>query len=119
MFKLLTMIICLFFLGCATIGNEQISKSEIISKIEIGKSTKTDMRSLFGEPTKVNFQENGKEIWEYIYKKGQVKPATFIPLVGIFAGGAKIEGNTLTIMFNDKGVVEKYGTGKIEGESHT
>lgn len=105
--------------GCATIGNEQISRYETTSKIEIGKSTKADVRALVGEPTKVNFQENGKEIWEYKFSKGHIKPATFIPLVGIFAGGMKVEGNTLTIMFNNAGVVEKYGTGKIEGESHT
>jgi outer membrane protein assembly factor BamE (lipoprotein component of BamABCDE complex) len=70
-----------------------------------------------GEPTKVNFQENDKEIWEYVYKKGNVKPASFIPIVGLFAGGANVEGNTLTIMFNKDGVVEKYGTGKTSGES--
>lgn len=117
--KISILVILVFMAGCATVGNQQISSYSITSQIQIGKSTKAEVRSLVGEPTKVNFQENGKEIWEYVYKKAQVKPATFIPYVGLFAGGMTTQGNTLTIMFNDQGIVEKYGTGKIEGESHT
>jgi outer membrane protein assembly factor BamE (lipoprotein component of BamABCDE complex) len=118
MYRLFCLIAIVFLSSaCATVGNEQISEPEITNQIQIGKSTKADVKALVGEPTKVNFQENGNEIWEYVFKKGQVKPATFIPLVRIFAGGANVEGNTLTIMFNKDGVVEKYGTGKISGES--
>ncbi len=121
MFRVLCFSIIVVFLvgACATVGNEQISRPETTSQIQIGKSTKADVKALVGEPTKVNYQENGKEIWEYTYKKGSIKPATFIPVVGWFAGGTNVEGNTLTIMFNKDGVVEKFGTGKISGESRT
>ena len=116
-------VICSFLLsllilvsGCASAGNKQITDSSTVSKIEIGKSTKADVKLLVGEPTKVNFKDNGNtEIWEYVYKRGQVRPATFIPVVGWFAGGADVTGSTLTILFNDKGIVQKVGSGKISG----
>lgn len=115
--KKIVLFFCLVLLmGCATTGNVQISDSGTVSKIVEGKSTKADVRALVGEPTKVNFDSNKNEIWEYVYKKGSVKPATFIPIVGLFAGGADVSGNTLTILFDKNGVVEKVGSGKISGE---
>ena len=105
----------IFITGCATAGNKQISEPGTVAKIEEGKSTKDDVRALVGEPTKVNFRDNNTEVWEYIYKRGQVRPATFIPVVGWFAGGADVTGSTLTVLFNDKGIVQKVGSGKISG----
>ncbi len=97
-------------------GNKQITDSSTVSKIEEGKSTKADVKALVGEPTKVNYKDNGNtEVWEYVYKHGQLRPATFIPVVGLFAGGTDVSGNTLTILFDDKGVVKKVGSGKISG----
>ncbi len=111
------LVFCLALLiGCATVGNVQISDPGTVSKIEEGKSSKADVRALVGEPTKVNFDTNKNEIWEYIYTKATAKPASFIPVVGIFAGGADMSGNTLTILFDKNGVVERVGSGKTTGE---
>ena len=108
---------CLVLLiGCATTGNVQIADPGTVSKIEEGKSSKADVRALVGEPTKVNFDTNKNEIWEYIYTKASAKPASFIPVVGLFAGGADMSGNTLTILFDKNGVVERVGSGKTTGE---
>jgi len=106
----------IFISGCTTTGNKQISESGTVAKIEEGKSTKADVKALVGEPTKVNFKDNGNtEEWEYVYKRGQVRPASFIPVVGWFAGGADMTGSTLTILFNNAGIVQKVGSGKISG----
>ena len=94
----------------------QISEPGTVAKIEEGKSTKADVRALVGDPTKVNFDTSKNEIWEYVYTKASAKPASFIPIIGIFAGGADMIGNTLTILFDKNGVVEKVGSGKTTGE---
>ena len=108
--------ILIFISGCTTAGNKQISESGTVAKIEEGKSTKADVKALVGEPTKVNFKDNGNtEEWEYVYKRGQVRPASFIPVVGWFAGGADMTGSTLTILFNNAGIVQKVGSGRISG----
>ena len=111
------LVLCLVLLvGCATTGNVQISDPATVSKIEEGKTTKAEVRGLVGDPTKVNFDMNKNEIWQYVYSKATAKPASFIPVVGIFAGGADMSGNTLTILFDKNGVVERVGSGKTTGE---
>jgi outer membrane protein assembly factor BamE (lipoprotein component of BamABCDE complex) len=104
-----------FFSGCASTGNKQIADVGTVAKIEEGKSTKADVRALVGEPTKVNFRDDNTEVWEYVYKRGQVRPATFIPVVGWFAGGVDATGSTLTILFNKDNIVQKVGSGRISG----
>jgi len=111
----LVLVVMVSFLGCATAGNKQIAEASTVSKIEEGKSTKTDVRALVGEPTKVNFRADNTELWEYVYKRGQVRPATFIPVVGWFAGGVDVTGSTLTVLFNKDNVVQKVGSGRISG----
>ena len=114
--KLLPLILlCLAVSACASSGNKQITDTGAVAKIEEGKSTKADVRALVGEPTKVNFRENNTEVWEYVYTRGQVRPATFVPVVGWFAGGMDTTGSTLTILFNNNGIVQKVGSGKISG----
>ena len=106
---------CLAVSACASAGNKQITDTAAVAKIEEGKSTKADVRALVGEPTKVNFRDNNTEVWEYVYTRGQVRPATFVPVVGWFAGGMDTTGSTLTILFNNNGIVQKVGSGKISG----
>jgi len=103
-------------MGCATVGNVQIADPGTVAKIEEGKSTKADVRALVGEPTKVNFDTNKNEVWEYVLSRASVKPASFIPFVGLFAGGTDMSGNTLTVLFDKNGIVEKAGSGKTTGE---
>ena len=77
--------------GCATVGFD--FQDNYVSKIQIGKTTQNDLRSMFGSPWRVGI-EDGKETWtygRYTYR-----------LVG--------ESSTkdLFIRFNDKGVVDSY-----------
>jgi outer membrane protein assembly factor BamE (lipoprotein component of BamABCDE complex) len=104
----------LLLCGCASTGNRQIADTGTVARIEAGKSTKAEVRALVGEPTKVDFRGD-TEVWQYVYKRGQVRPATFIPVVSWFAGGLDVTGNTLTVTFNRDGVVQKVGSGKISG----
>jgi outer membrane protein assembly factor BamE (lipoprotein component of BamABCDE complex) len=108
-------ILCLAVWACASAGNVQISDPGTVARIEEGKSTKADVKALVGEPTKVNFRDDNTEVWEYVYKRGQVRPATFVPVVGWFAGGMDTTGSTLTILFNKDNIVQKVGSGRISG----
>lgn len=106
---------CLAISACASSGNKQIADTGAVAKIEEGKSTKADVRALVGEPTKVNFRNDNTEVWEYVYTRGQMRPATLIPVVGWFAGGMDTTGSTLTILFNKDNIVQKVGSGRISG----
>jgi outer membrane protein assembly factor BamE (lipoprotein component of BamABCDE complex) len=105
----------LFLLGCASYGNKQITQQETVEKIEIGKTTKADVKALLGEPAEVIFSDNGDEDWAYIYSKSTVRATSFIPVVGIVAGGADTKTSTLKVRFNKEGVVQKLGKGQTTG----
>lgn len=48
--------------GCATVGHD--FPADQVQKIEIGKTTKEDIRAMFGEPWRVG-REDGLETWSY------------------------------------------------------
>lgn len=111
--------LCLALLlsACSTIGNRQLENAETVDKIRAGKSTKAEVKALVGDPSEVTFTENGEETWKYVLTKSQVRGASFIPIVGLFAGGADIQTYTLTVLFRTDGVVKQYGRGKTTGGS--
>jgi hypothetical protein len=45
------------------------------------------------------------ESWNYTHIDVDVNGATFIPIVGLFAGGATSKVNSFTVVFDDKGIV--------------
>jgi len=95
--------------GCAsTMGNSQITNNDEVSKIVVGKSTKSDIEEIFGEPTTTSFTDTS-EVWTYNYIRTALRATTFIPIVSLFASGGDTENHTLMILFNKNGIVTRIG----------
>ena len=113
------LLVVIFFLGiiisCATVGNKEIMDQSKTSQIIKGQTTKKEVLSLIGEPSKVTFMENDCEVWDYVLSKSQTRAVTFVPVVGLFAGGMDMQTYTLTIKFDKNGVVQEIGKGKMIG----
>lgn len=109
------LLLAFIFFGCATYGNQAITDQNKISQIQRGVTTKEQVRALIGDPMGVTFTENDDEVWSYLLTKTQVRAAGFIPIVGIFAGGADTQTHTLTIKYDKNGIVKAYGSGKMIG----
>lgn len=101
--------------GCMTVGNRQIANKDVVSRIEASKTTKNEVVALVGQPTRVRFMDSGGETWEYEMQKSQIRGATLIPVIGLFAGGANIQTYSLSILFRPDGIVEKVGSGSSSG----
>ncbi len=110
--------------GCASSGNPAVANQELVSQIKLGTSTKDDVRRLLGEPNFVSRsasqmhsfpgmtpKRNVTEIWSYAYTNIQTNPATFIPVVGLFAGSTTVRTDSFAVMFDDQGVVQHITTG--------
>ena len=113
-FILAALIFCLE--GCATTGSSHIVDDSKIGQIQKGVSTKEDVRSLFGDPTKVEFTDAGFEVWEYIYSKSQTRATSFLPYLGAAVGGSDSITHTLTIQFTEEGTVRNIGRGAVSGK---
>ena len=81
----------MFFSGCATVGRDFPVTS--VSDIEIGKTTKEEVRAMFGSPWRIGI-EDGQRTWTYgNYSYGII--------------GQK-KAKDLVIRFDDKDVVVSY-----------
>lgn len=77
--------ILLLLCGCASADNKQIADTGPVAKIEVGKTTKSEVKALVGEPTIANCRDDNTEVWQYFYNPG----------------------NNLSIVFSHYGIVQK------------
>ena len=98
---IVVLIISITMMSCASNGTK-IEKSNV-EKIVAGKTTKTEMITVFGNPLSQSFNSDGKlsMIWFYVY-------------VGPFGTG--MEQQNLAVLFDDNEVVEKYNL--VDGGSN-
>ena len=106
--------------GCASAGNTQLKdadRSKIDQQIVQGKTTKEEVRAALEDPTGVSFTNDGREVWTYLYAHATPTAQSYIPVVNLFSHGANVDRKRLVILFDDKGIVEKYSYS--EGKSQT
>lgn len=97
--------------GCFSSGNRQLDDQAAVDKVQIGK-TRDEVRAAVGEPNSVTTMSSGEEVWIYVSMKSQATAATYIPVVGLFAGGSDGQSRTLHIMFSKEGVVKDVSKGQ-------
>lgn len=100
--------------GCAmggrTFGNEMSSAD--VHNIKKGRTTESEILARFGSPYRTLSLGNGEKHLSYMYSDSStaIKPQSYIPIVGHFAGGADIKSKTqsLTVIIGSNGVVKDY-----------
>lgn len=96
--------------GCASSGNQHLkneTETSVQNKIQEGKTTKAEVKSVFGSPDSVSYTDGGNEIWKYSFAKLKVNGTSFIPFYGLFHNGTNGTKKELTILFKDD-KVQKY-----------
>ncbi len=103
-----------------------------IAQIKLDTSTKEDVRQILGQPNGISrhsgsysvfaglplsTSQTNIEVWSYSHMNVDVDAATFIPIVGLFAGGATSNVNTLTVIFDEKGIVRHISSTQSQGRS--
>ena len=117
--KITVIALSILLAGCMSSGNKQLkneSETSVQTKIIEGKTTKTDVKGMFGSPESVNFTDGGNEIWKYAFAKMKVSGKSFIPFYGLFHNGASGTKKELTILFNGD-TVKKYTMSESAMES--
>jgi len=97
--------------GCASIGNESIrkeSESSVAQKITEGKTSKDEIRSMFGSPISISFTDSGLAIWKYELSKMSADAVSYIPVVNLFGTSSSGTKKELTVLFDEKGIVKRY-----------
>lgn len=102
--------------GCAATGVKV--SDEQLAKLKKGETTRSEVLATLGKPTMQMKLADGTSLLTYSYFEYSTRPATFIPIVGAFAGGADSRSNSVSLRFdaNDKlidntSMSSEYGTG--------
>ncbi len=112
----------LTMVGCVSSGNKVLKEETaqtVESKLIKGKSTKSDVRSLYGDPMTTSFTDSGNEIWKYEFVNAHSKATNFIPVVSMFASGSEGEKKELVVFFDQRGIVKNYAmnTSKVDTDT--
>jgi outer membrane protein assembly factor BamE (lipoprotein component of BamABCDE complex) len=102
--------ICILLLAlsaCSTVGTK-VSGAQL-SEFQNGKTTEAQVIAALGKPDSVTINSEGTKTLVYTFFSTQVKAASFIPLVGMFAGGTDTQSSVAMVYIKD-GVVTGYTT---------
>ena len=120
MLRILLILTSLIIAGCISSGNQELKKhdeSSIASIIVKGKTSKADVKAIFGDPSDIDFDNHGREKWTYTHTKGNVKAENFIPVVSMFRSGVDTQTKKLVIIFDrETGIVYDYLTSSAKEE---
>ncbi len=114
-------VIALAMTGCVSSGNKALkeeSSSSVAEKIIKGKTTKEEVRSMYGDPMETTFTDSGKEIWKYHFIKAQIKASNLIPVVNLFASGSEGDKKELVVFF-DNDIVKNYSMSTSKVDTNT
>jgi outer membrane protein assembly factor BamE (lipoprotein component of BamABCDE complex) len=90
---------CLLESGCAQSGHK--FPVERASEIQIGKTTKDEVRSIFGSPVRTANNADGSESWTYVY-------------VRMGAYGIGNTQDSMGVGFDSHGIVNSKNSGSIK-----
>jgi len=117
--NLVLIALAITLLGCATVGNDRIkdhTQETVSQKIISGKTTKSDIKEQFGEPSSISFTDSGNEIWTYKHARATPKGVNFIPVVNLFVRGLDVSTKTIVVLFDKNDTVTKYTMNEDQSE---
>ena len=113
--KILGLVVIAVFMtsGCAWYGNKTILKEtqdSVSQKIVRGQTTKEQVRAVYGDPLKSEFNSNGDLMWTYKITKakhdaGDAFACLFT--IGIVCK-SHVDEKHLVVLFDSSGVVKNY-----------
>jgi hypothetical protein len=118
--------------GCVSSGNPSVVDQDRISQIKLNTSAKEDVKRILGQSNSISRQSGNYsafpglppstaltnvEVWSYTHINVDVDAATFISIVGLFAGGATSNINTFTVLFDEQGIVRHISSTQSQSRS--
>lgn len=113
----LAAIVCMALIGCASVGNESLrkeSESSVSSKIIQGKTSKAEVRAIFGSPNKTSFTDGGLEIWNFDFTNVSADAISYVPIVNLFGASSSGKKKELVVMFDQADVVKRYSMSEAD-----
>lgn len=81
-----------------------------LAQLKIGQTTYHDVVARFGPPVSTERSSDGVQVIVYAVVRTHIKAASYLPIVGLFAGGATAASSTETFVFDGNGVLQRVFT---------
>lgn len=119
-----------YFLVCNGCGGMNMDYGKHIpitdvSSLVKGKTTRSEVEQRFGIPAYTTMMSDGRSMATYSYTKVQtsIAPQSYVPVVGLFAGGSTstVHTQTLIVTYDKNALIEDYtfsqggSTGQSQG----
>ena len=104
--KLLTISVLLMISACVSAGTKAITDAGVVSRIEVGKSTRADVTTLLGYPITASYGDQGEETWHYTYVTATPTATAFVPVVKAVTPNLGETNRGLSVTFNRDGTVK-------------
>jgi len=98
----------LILCGCVSSGTKVTA--EQASQFVKGTTTETQVIAKLGEPNSRSAASDGTLTFVYFYVRASADAATYVPIVGAFAGGARGSSNMATFIFGPDKILKDYST---------
>ena len=98
--------------GCASTG-VRVDEAKA-AQFHDGRTTYGEVISSLGQPTSDMTASNGERTVMYTYAHAQVRAATLIPVVGMFAGGMDTNSTNAIFSFDSHGLLKSHSTSRSQ-----
>ena len=115
-------LVAILAVGCASVGNEKLrdeTEVSIQSKIVEGKTTKAEVRAIFGSPLTTSFTDGGQEIATYEFVSVSADGISYIPIVNLFGSSASGKKKELVVLFDKSNIVQRYSMSESDVKQKT
>ena len=99
--KAIAYAICLVLQGCVTIGTK--TDPNIVSTFKPGVTTIAEAEAKLGPPNQTTRNADGSTLIQYIYITSHANAASYVPVVGLFAGKGISDNVTRNLTFDKSG----------------
>lgn len=90
--------------GCMSTGVE-VSQDQTAS-FKTGSTTANDVVTRLGPPTSRSTMPDGSQVLVYSFAASKARPASYIPIVGAFVGGADTRSSMVMFQFAPDGTLK-------------
>jgi len=113
------MLYWLLLSACVSIGNADLASEQTMTNIQVGQTSREEVRNLLGEPDSQLITElrgSTREWWSYSYLSAVINPIDYILLYGLwFSGiGQYDTRHDVQVFFDHRGVVSSLSKSKTD-----
>jgi outer membrane protein assembly factor BamE (lipoprotein component of BamABCDE complex) len=107
--KFLTISVLLVISACVSAGTKAITDAGVVSRIEVGTSTRADVTALLGYPITASYGDQGEETWHYAWITAYPTAWALVPVVKAVAPSLGETTREFAVTFSPEGAVKSLG----------